>query len=495
MRGECIGGLQTGRLLIPPVSMQIAIMWFRQDLRVEDHAALAYARDQGFRIMPIFIWDGAGEAGWVPGGASRWWLHGALLDLGRATGGTLRLFVGDSAEVLAELVGKTGATAVFWTRRYEPAVIQRDTNLKRALGLLGVEARSFNNTLLFEPHTVATGQGSPYQVYTPFWRQVSQRPISGPVDSAVEPNRWVAAPGGMADGVAGLELLPSIPWDAGMRASWDISQAGVRTVLEEWLQERLDRYAVARDYPAVRGTSRISPYLHWGQVGPRRVWAAACAVMQQRGLQDETFLKELVWREFAYHILYHFPRTTQSPLREKYDAFPWVDDAGALRAWQRGATGYPIVDAGMRELWHTGWMHNRVRMVVASFLVKHLLLDWRLGAAWFWDTLVDADLASNTMGWQWAAGCGADAAPYFRIFNPVTQGQKFDAEGVYVRKWVPELRALPDRFLHAPWTAPASVLEHCGIRLGDTYPAPIVDHAFARQRALAALSQVSGAGQ
>ncbi|HEY9250124.1 MAG TPA: deoxyribodipyrimidine photo-lyase, partial [Rariglobus sp.] len=392
--------------------------------------------------------------------------------------------------VLGDLLAATGAGAVYWNRRYEPAVIARDKTLKADLSASGVEARSFNSALLFEPHTIANKQGRPFQVFTPYWRHCLTQEIPRAVTVRAglfpPPEDWPASLR-----VDDLGLLPAIRWDAGFCAEWTPGEAGARKRLKAFVAQALEAYSDRRNLPAEPGTSRLSPHFHFGEIGPRQVWAAVRALAKDSGVFPphqgaQVFLGEVGWREFAHHLLFHFPRTPVAPLREEFNRFPWAEDPAGekLRAWRRGRTGYPIVDAGMRELWHTGWMHNRVRMIAASFLVKHLRLPWQRGAEWFWDTLVDADLAQNTLGWQWSAGCGADAAPYFRIFAPVTQGERFDSAGAYVRRWVPEIAGLPDEFLHAPWTAPAPVRERA--RIGGNYPDPIVDHAAARAGALAA---------
>lgn len=457
------------------------------------HAALA----RGGPVIPVFIFDPAGEGVWPAGAASRWWLHHSLAALAaslRSRGSQLIIARGDSGEVLSELITTTGASAVYWNRCYEPASIVRDKTIKADLLAAGVETKSFNSALLFEPHTVANKQGRPFQVFTPYWRRCLDREVAAP--AVIKPGDFPApAEWPRSLDVTDLALLPTIAWDAGLAASWKPGEAGAYAQLKAFVAEAMAAYADNRDQPAQRGTSRLSPHLHFGEIGPRQVWAAVKALSKNSGIFPphrgaQVFLNEIGWREFAYQLLFHFPHTPEQPLREDFKRFPWAEDAdGAkLRAWQRGQTGYPIVDAGMRELWHTGWMHNRVRMVVASFLVKHLRLPWQHGAAWFWDTLVDADLANNTLGWQWSAGCGADAAPYFRIFAPVAQGEKFDSAGAYVRRWVPELAKLPDAFLHAPWTAPANVRAAADIE--GNYPDPIVDHATARAEALAAFKQL-----
>ena len=475
------------------------IVWFRQDLRLRDNAALHAALARGPAVVPVYIHDQAGEGDWPAGGASRWWLHHSLAALDaslRERGSQLIVRAGPSGEVLSDLITETGADAVYWNRRYEPAVIARDKTIKADLVSAGVEARSFNSALLFEPHTITNKQGNPYQVFTPYWRHCLAQEIAPPValkaGTFPPPEDWPSSVE-----LDALTLLPVIPWDAGFRGEWTPGEAGAQKQLKAFVAKVMEDYDDKRNLPGEAGTSRLSPHFHFGEIGPRQVWAAVRALSKDSGVfpphrGGQVFLNEIGWREFAHHLLFHFPETPAQPLRENFRRFPWAadDDGALLQSWQRGRTGYPIVDAGMRELWHTGWMHNRVRMIVASFLVKHLRLSWTHGAAWFWDTLVDADLAQNTLGWQWSAGCGADAAPYFRIFAPVTQGEKFDGDGAYVRRWVPELAALPDKFLHDPWTAPAEVLARAQVVLGGNYPAPVVDHAQARAAALAAFKQL-----
>lgn len=482
----------------PPV-----ILWFRQDLRLQDNAALAAALQTGAPIVPVYVLDDAGEGAWPAGGAARWWLHHALVALDaslRALGGRLILARGPADGVLDRLRRDTGAAAVYWNRRYEPAVIARDRAIKAGLAAAGVEVRSFNSALLFEPHTVANKQGKPFQVFTPFWRHCLAQPVPAPVP--VQPAVWPAParwPASLA--VDELGLLPSLPWAREFPEHWTPGEAGAQQRLKAFVAGAVDDYGNRRNLPDTDGTSRLSPWLHCGELGPRQIWAALQARAKATGVfpsgrGEQVFLSEVGWREFAHHLLFHFPHTPAQPLREDFEKFPWAADPGGvrLRAWQRGRTGYPVVDAGMRQLWRTGWMHNRVRMITASFLVKHLRLSWTHGAAWFWDTLVDADLANNTLGWQWTAGCGADAAPYFRIFAPVLQGEKFDPEGGYVRRWVPELARLPAKWIHRPWEAPAEVLGAAGVTLGQNYPAPIVDHAAARAAALAAFKALRGDG-
>ncbi len=474
----------------------ISIVWFRSDLRLEDQPALQAAMARKGPIIPAFIWAPDDESPWQSGAASRWWLHQSLVglqhDLERL-GSKLIIRRGPTLAALESLVSETSATAVFWNRRYEPSVQKRDAEVKSSLQSSGVEAESFKGSLLFEPWEILNKQNQPYRVFTPFYRAclaaAPPHQPKAPPNKLCTPEHWPSS-----DSLCQLGLEPQIDWAGGMREAWQPGAAGAKKQLEYFLAHGLAGYEQGRDTPGQEGVSRLSPYLHFGQVSPRQIWHAVQDLASELGKKTtaaaEGFLRQLIWREFAHHLLYHFPQTDDEPLHAEFAQFPWRDDRSALRAWQRGQTGYPFVDAGMRQLWTTGWMHNRVRMNVGSFLVKHLLLPWQAGARWFWDTLVDADLANNTLGWQWVAGCGADAAPYFRIFNPVKQAERFDADGAYVRRWVPELAALPDEWLQQPWAAPRETLKEAGIELGRDYPEPIVDHSEARQRALAALAEM-----
>lgn len=467
------------------------LVWFRHDLRLADQPALAAALNTGRPVVPVFIWSPAEEAPWPPGAASRWWLHQSLEALSEELlrlGSRLILRMGSTLDQLLTIARETGASGVYWNRRYEPAVVQRDTRIKEALGAEGLEALSFNGSLLREPWTVRSKIGGPYQVFTPFWRACLA--LEDPAPPALPP-KHLPAPDDWPESrpLRALELEPRLNWADGFRSGWRPGVAGAREQLDVFLRDALPGYASGRDQPAERGTSRLSPHLHFGEISPREIWHAVRTFAEKTGWRDwrgSQFLTELGWREFAHHLLFHFPDTTTEPLRTEFARFPWRDEASWLRAWQRGRTGYPIVDAGLRELWATGWMHNRVRMITASFLVKDLLQPWQRGAEWFWDTLVDADLAANTLGWQWSAGCGADAAPFFRIFNPVIQGEKFDPEGSYVRRWVPELARLPEKWIHRPWEAPPMVLDAAEVRLDGDYPRPMVSHAIAREVALEA---------
>jgi len=466
------------------VMTKVSIVWFRQDLRLDDNPAFAKACSVGGAIVPVYIWAPQEEREWAPGGASRFWLHYSLLDLQeqlKSRGLDLVIRQGDSLKILETLIQDTQASNVFWNRRYEPAIIARDSKIKASLHDQGIEVHSFNANLLHEPWTIANKQNKPFKVFTPFWKNcLTQVEPPEPLECPKGPFKGIS--GMKSDPVEALQLLPKIHWDTGIKAVWKPGSSHAKEMLETFFPKIAD-YSLKRNYPDTLGTSRLSPYLHFGEISPRRIWHET--KMRFSYAEYECFLREIGWREFAYHLLFHFPQTPTQPLNDKFTNFPWAENSEHLKAWQKGKTGYPIVDAGMRELWTTGWMHNRVRMIVGSFIVKDLLLPWQEGARWFWDTLVDADLASNTLGWQWVGGCGADAAPYFRVFNPITQGEKFDAEGHYIRKWIPELAHMPNKWIHHPWEAPPDVLRASGVVLGENYPKPLVDHAEAREKALA----------
>ncbi|MBB4301332.1 deoxyribodipyrimidine photo-lyase [Rhodobium orientis] len=468
------------------------LLWFRRDLRLADNPALAAAIDTGRPVVPVYVRDDEDAGDRAPGGASRWWLHGSLKALAddlASRGSRLILRSGKAADVLDDLLQETGATSVFWNRRYEPWATARDEAIKTSLKERGIAAKSFNAALIREPWEIQTKDGGPYKVFTPFWKAL--RGLGDPDRPEPAPDR-IPAPDALpkTENLDDWKLPPEKPdWAGGLRHTWTPGEKGAQEQLASFVDEAVMAYDDKRNFPGTDGTSRLSPHLHFGEIGPRQVWHAAIAAGMSATGQPmpkgvETFLSEIAWREFSYHLLYHFPTIPKEPLRPEFADFDWKDDAEGLKAWQEGRTGYPIVDAGMRELWATGWMHNRVRMIVASFLVKDLLVHWRDGEAWFWDTLVDADLANNTASWQWVAGSGADAAPYFRVFNPVLQGEKFDPDGTYVRRWVPELKDLSGKAVHAPWTAQPLELKEAGIALGRDYPEPIVDHAVARKRAL-----------
>jgi deoxyribodipyrimidine photo-lyase len=465
------------------------IVWFRDDLRLSDHPALSAAVASGAPVVALYVFDEISPGPRKLGAASRWWLAQSLKALGselKAKGCELVLRRGEAARIIPALAREAGAAAVYWNKiAIEPYAAIANA-VGDALAADGVECFRFTGDLLANPQTVRTKDGNGLRVFTPFWRRVQalgDPPAPLPAPGAIRPGPTVAS-----DSLGDWNLEPRHPdWAGGLRDSWTPGEAGALAALDAFLERGAPGYTTNRDRMDRPGTSRLSPHLRFGEIGPRQVWhAAKFAAARDPAIAAhlDKFLSEVGWREFCRHLLYDRPDLHRTNLQSSFDEFPWQDDQKALRAWQRGCTGYPIVDAGMRELWHTGVMHNRVRMVVASFLVKHLLIDWRCGEEWFWDTLVDADPGSNPANWQWVAGCGADAAPYFRIFNPVLQGEKFDPDGAYVRRWVPELAKLPANVIHQPWSANAPTLTDAGIVLGQTYPKPIVDHRAARDRAL-----------
>jgi deoxyribodipyrimidine photo-lyase len=477
--------------------MTTTIYLFRNDLRLTDLPGLAAAAANG-PVLPVYVLDDDSSGERAPGGASRWWLHHSLLSLAaniEAAGGQLLLRRGDTVSCLREMAQAIGATAIYFSRSYSPWERALEQRLHQEFDAT-ISVKRFPGTLLHEPEKIANQAGEPFKVFTPFWRHCKRQEGPGLPLRTPSSIAWAELPG-HSDTLADWGLLPEQPdWAAHWPALWSPGAGGAQRALDQFLRHAVANYASGRDHPAEEATSRLSPHLRFGEISPREVWHKAqelAANNPEQREQVDKFLSELGWREFSYHLLYHFPSIPEQPFKAQFADFPWLGSEAQLRAWQRGQTGYPVVDAGMRELWHTGYMHNRIRMVTASFLTKHLLTHWRTGERWFWDTLVDADPASNTCSWQWVAGSGADAAPYFRIFNPVTQGEKFDAGGDYVRRWVPEIAALPDRYLHRPWEAPADILAKAGIILGQDYPLPVVDHRAARESALAAYQHIRSA--
>ncbi|MEP3524227.1 MAG: deoxyribodipyrimidine photo-lyase [Hyphomicrobiales bacterium] len=468
------------------------LFWFREDLRLKDNPALHAAIENGQPLICLFIYDEKSEAPWAAGGARKWWLHHSLNSLKsdiEALGSRLTLLAGSQEDFIPDIVEKTGATHVYWTRRYSPSQIEIDKRIKATLEAKDISVTSMNGRLLHEPWHFKTGSGQSYRVFTPLWKAMKAR---GTVREAIKSadSMTCAKHSLQSLELEELDLLPTSPnWAEDFSSQWQPGEAGAQQRLARFITDAAAHYREARNRPDKLGTSGLSPHLHHGEISPVQIWHAIKFAIDAGDIpldQADVFLSEIAWREFSYVLLFHNPDMLTKEINPKFSAFPWRQDSTKLQAWQRGQTGYPIVDAGMRELWQTGWMHNRVRMIVGSFLVKHLLIDWRDGMAWFWDTLLDADIGANTASWQWIAGCGADAAPYFRIFNPMLQGAKFDPNGDYIRRFVPELEKLPNKYLNEPWEASTAILKEAGIVLGDTYPHPIVDHKKARDLALTA---------
>ncbi len=471
------------------------LLWYRNDLRVQDNQALDWATRNSGRLIPFFIFHEHTDA---LGGASKWWLHHAIGSLAkslRAAGSQLSLFKGRPLDVITSLCDAYEITAIVWNREYEPFTIARDTQIKAYLEKRGIAVHAFPGNVLKEPWRETKKDGTPYRVFTPFWKSLKpeleiSKPLPAPSGFPPFPSP-VPGVGGGEISLDSAGLLPRVSWDDQLYTQWpEVSEDGVHRRLHDLIKAKTYvHYEEQRNFPAVEGTTFLSPFLRWGLITPQRLWWELERVAEAKSECVEPLLRQLGWRDFAHALLFHFPHSITEPLNKSFEAFAWreAEEGEALshlKAWQRGITGYPIVDAGMRQLWATGWMHNRVRMIVGSFLVKHLLIHWRHGFEWFWETLVDADLANNTMGWQWIAGCGADAAPYFRIFNPMTQGEKFDPDGAYVSRWVPELKNLSTKYIHRPWEAPDAVLRSAGVTLGKEYPWPVVSHEEGRKRAL-----------
>jgi deoxyribodipyrimidine photo-lyase len=474
-----------------------SIVLFQTDLRLADNPALSAAVRRRQPLICLYVWDPKATGYGMPGAASRWWLHHSLQGFSdhlRAAGNDLTIRIGKTVEVLSNLLRDFPKSHIFWNQSCEPDGQEIERDLLTFLEAEKVEGHRFHGNTLVDPSTILTQTHNPYRVFTPFWKRLQATlPLSSPNPA---PRKIPPQPSVSLNSVSldSLQLLPTINWTQGIHESWTPGEKGAQTALRKFLRAPAKVYTMDRDRPDLPHTSRMSPHLHFGEMSPGKLWNAVQQAKQKnRKAQDkksyDAYLRQIAWREFAQYLLFHFPYTVHEPLYTDYQAFPWRNETDSLRTWQQGLTGFPIVDAGMRELWHTGWMHNRVRMITASFLTKDLLLPWQKGATWFWDTLVDADLANNTLGWQWVAGCGADASPFFRIFNPITQGIKFDPDGRYVRKWVPELADLPSPWIHQPWETPPLVLAEANISLGETYPQPMIAHAAARNRALLAYRQ------
>lgn len=464
------------------MNQPLSIVWFRQDLRTLDNPALT-AACKADNVLPIYILDDANAGQYKMGGASRWWLHHSLKALNASLSNALNIYHGDAATVIGDLCQRFAVETVYWNRCYEPYHITQSQNIKVQLSSQGIKACSINGSLLNEPWAVFKKDGSPYKVFTPYHREASK------IDRSIDILPAPTLPIGLtrdpkATPLDSLALLPLTHWDANFYKHWTPGEAGASLLLNRFLSDGINDYKDGRDRPALKAISRLSPHLHFGDISPQQIINALLTIADDQN--SEHFKREIRWREFSYYLLFHFPGLPNQNLKANFDHFPWENNPAWLKRWQQGLTGYPLVDAGMRELRQTGYMHNRVRMVVASFLIKNLLVDWRLGASWFWDCLVDADLASNSASWQWVAGCGTDASPYFRVFNPIIQGEKFDPHGEYTKLYLPELKELPDKYLYRPWEAPKDVLSQANITLGETYPHPIVQIKESRERALAA---------
>ncbi|KAA0795837.1 deoxyribodipyrimidine photo-lyase [Bacillus sp. JAS102] len=463
------------------------IVMFQKDFRLYDNPALFEAAQSG-EVLPLYVYDETFSIG----SASKWWLHHAIIDVKKqleALGSTLIIRKGSTQEEILSLVEQLGITAVYWNICYDPDRLQSNQKMKMMLEDKGITCKEFNSHLLLEPWIIKKKDNTEYKVFTPFYNAFQKQVIPKPTSKVQSIKGVSTLPVNLP--VSALHLLPTIPWTSHMESIWEPTEEGAYKTCKKFFSSKLVSYSEGRDFPNQNAHSMLAPYLSFGQISVKLIYhylinksnEKQCSLFEQ---QVNSFIRQFIWREFSYYLLYHYPFTVYKPLNKNFEHFPWNNEEELLRVWQKGETGYPFIDAGMRELWQTGFMHNRARMAVASFLVKHLLIPWQEGAKWFMDTLLDADIANNTMGRQWVAGSGADASPYFRIFNPITQGEKFDKDGEYIRKWVPELRDMPNKYIHKPWEAPEHILQKANIKLGDTYPLPVVDHKAARERALCA---------
>jgi len=461
---------------------KVAIHWFRQDLRLSDNQALTKATEYK-TVLPIYILDNKNSGDYALGEASRWWLHYSLKALDSCLDKKLSMYHGDPQIVLNDILERFDVGAICWNRCYEPWRINRDTKIKEKLKKQKIKIHTYNSSLLWEPWEVKKNDGGFYKVFTPFYRKGCLN-AGEPTIPLLRPKNTNYISDRKHTGIDGLDLLPRVRWDKQLEPHWEIGEAGAQKKFRSFINKGLSFYKEGRNIPAKPYVSGLSPHIHFGEISPNQLWHTVKSIGDDENI--EHFCSELGWREFSHSQLYYNPKLPYKNLQSKFDHFPWIENQDHLSAWQTGNTGIPMIDAGMRQLWQTGYMHNRVRMIVGSFLVKNLRLDWRHGERWFWNTLVDADLANNSASWQWIAGCGADAAPYFRIFNPVTQGQKFDPKGEYIRQYIPEIASLPDKYLFAPWETPELILKEAGIKMGLTYSYPIIDLKESRKSALIA---------
>lgn len=467
------------------------INWFRKDLRLADNPSLNFLNESGLPILNIFIYDDVSCGSKNIGEASKVWLFNALKSLDIQLEKNLVFFKGNAIDVFKYLIKNFDVKNVSWNRCYEPWSIERDKKIKSFLKNSMINVKTFNGSLLWEPWNILKDDGSPYRVYSPYYKRGclnSQKPrypikakkikyFSGKINSLK---------------LEQLDLLPQKSWVNTIISNWDISEKGAHKKKSFFLKNGLKNYKLGRNFPSENNTSFLSPYIHWGIISPNTLWYECESYNENEIYTDDIghFKSELGWREFSYYLLYHFPKLNTENFQLKFNNFPWIENKNFLSKWQIGMTGYPIIDAGMRELRQTGFMHNRVRMIVGSFLVKNLLIDWREGENWFWNNLFDADLANNSAGWQWVAGSGADAAPYFRIFNPISQGLKFDYDGKYTKKFVPELKKIPTKFLFSPWDLSKEELTKYEVKLGYDYPNPIVNLKESREKALLAFKSI-----
>ncbi|MBL41348.1 MAG: deoxyribodipyrimidine photolyase [Rhodospirillaceae bacterium] len=468
-----------------------SIVWFRYDLRVNDNPALN-AACKNSSVLPIYIFDNKNFDKFQMGSASRWWLHHSLIELNKSLNSSLSIYIGDPIRIIKKIIEKFQIKNIYWNRCYDPNSIRRDKDIKNKLTCDNINIFTFNGSVLWEPWTILKDDKTPYKVFTPYYKKgclnaAKPRP---PID--FNNNSVLHKDNTNSIDIDGLNLLDKKSWYLKFHKYWKPGEKKARDMLNNFLSTGINDYKEGRNFPSKKNVSKLSPYIHFGEISVNQIWYA---ILNNPKLNNDKnvdhFLSELGWREFSNYLLYHFPKIVDTNLQAKFDKFPWVNDKNYLNCWQKGQTGYPIVDAGMRELWKTGYMHNRVRMIVGSFLVKNLLIDWRKGEEWFWDCLLDADLASNSASWQWVAGSGADAAPYFRIFNPILQAKKFDPNGDYIKQFLPVLRGLPNKYLFSPWEAPENILEKSNIILGKNYPKPIIDIKLSRDKALDLFKQIS----